>query len=276
MKKYLYAAVLLVGLGAAGLASASHSWGGYHWARTANTFTLKLGDNVGTNWASYLASASSEWSADPAVLYSGSGLTKVLGTTIVAGTTNSKNCKATAGMVQVCNSTYGNNGWLGIAQIWISGLHITQGAVKLNDTYFNTLTYNKPAWRNLVMCQEIAHTFGLDHQDTTFGNYNLGTCMDYTNAPAGGYIGTFNYGPSNEFPNKHDYEELGIIYAHLDSFTTVSAAKAAGASALAQSGDFTNASEWGKAIGKDSQGRDNEFERDLGNAKVLTHVFWAQ
>lgn len=24
----------------------SHSWNGYHWARTANPFRLKLGDNV--------------------------------------------------------------------------------------------------------------------------------------------------------------------------------------------------------------------------------------
>lgn len=25
---------------------ASHSWGNYHWARTANPFTLKVGNNV--------------------------------------------------------------------------------------------------------------------------------------------------------------------------------------------------------------------------------------
>jgi hypothetical protein len=27
-------------------ASANHSWGSYHWARTSNPFNLKLGDNV--------------------------------------------------------------------------------------------------------------------------------------------------------------------------------------------------------------------------------------
>ena len=27
---------------------ASHSWGGYHWARKANPFTLKLGNNMTT------------------------------------------------------------------------------------------------------------------------------------------------------------------------------------------------------------------------------------
>ena len=36
----------LVCLVFAGVAVANHSWGNYHWARTANPFTLKLGDNV--------------------------------------------------------------------------------------------------------------------------------------------------------------------------------------------------------------------------------------
>jgi hypothetical protein len=40
----------------------SHSWGGYHWARTANPFTLKLGDNVSSGWDTYLAMASIDWS----------------------------------------------------------------------------------------------------------------------------------------------------------------------------------------------------------------------
>mgnify|MGYP001560334168 CR=1 FL=1 len=266
MKKYLFAAVLLVGMSAAGLVSASHSWGGYHWARTANPFTLKLVDNVNTAWDAYLATASTDWS-----------VSDVLDTSVVAGTVG-RNCKAVPGTVQVCNSKYGNNGWLGLAQIWINGVHITQGTAKMNDTYFNTAKYNTPAWRELVMCQEVAHAFGLDHQDEAFGNYNLGTCMDYTNAPSGGIVGGFDYGPTNEHPNFHDYEELATIYAHFDPFNSFSntSATGRGASAAAQSGSFENASEWGKAIGKDGNGRDNKFERDLNNGdKVITHVFWA-
>ena len=69
--------------------------------------------------------------------------------------------------------------------------------MKLNDTYFNTSTYNTEAWRNLVSCQEVGHTFGLDHQDENFNNPNLGTCMDYTNDPS-----------SNQHPNQHDYDHL--------------------------------------------------------------------
>jgi hypothetical protein len=55
-KKHLHLLVVVVTvliLAALPLAaSASHSWGGYHWARTANPFTIKLGDNVSGPWDS--------------------------------------------------------------------------------------------------------------------------------------------------------------------------------------------------------------------------------
>jgi hypothetical protein len=239
------------------VAYATHSWGGYHWARTANPFTLKLGDNVTSAWDAYLAEASSDWS-----------VSNVLDTIIVPGSTTPKSCRATTGRVQVCNAKYGNNGWLGIAQIWISGSHITKGVAKMNDTYFNTPTYNTPAWRRLVMCQEIAHTFGLDHQDENFYNTNLGTCMDYTADPDGPL--------SNEHPNAHDFEQLELIYAHLDSTTTVGADTPTGPG---QSGltsvDVSEPREWGQVLRNDSHGRPSLFEHNLGpGEKVVTFVFW--
>jgi hypothetical protein len=251
MKKRLLAtAVVLPALALAVPALATHSWATYHWARTANPFTLKLGDNVTAAWDSYLATTSSDWTAST-----------VLNTTIVAGSAgNPRRCNAVIGTVQVCNATYGNNGWLGIASISITGgTHITQGTVKLNDTYFNTATYNTPAWRNLVSCQEVGHTFGLDHQDENFNNANLNTCMDYTNNPA-----------SNQHPNAHDYEQLELIYSHLDSSTTVGA----GVPTNAAAGDTPG--EWGRAIHFTADGRPDKFERiDGPGAKTITHVFWA-
>src|SRR3989344_8120786 len=144
---------------------ANHSWGNYHWARTSNPFNLNLADNLSSNWDPYLVTTSSDWS-----------VSSVLDTTIVAGSQNLRRCRPTSGRVEVCNYRYGKNGWLGLAQIWISGNHITQGLTKLNDTYFNTTKYNTPAWKNMVMCQEVGHTFGLDHQDEAFNNPNLGSC----------------------------------------------------------------------------------------------------
>lgn len=241
------------------VAQASHSWGGYHWARTANPFTLKLGNNLSFNWTSFLNTASVKWSQSA-----------VLDTNIVAGRSNPKNCRATLGQVEICNNKYGNNNWLGLAQIWVAnGTHIVQGVVKINDTYFNTPTYNTTAWKNLVMCQEVAHTFGLDHQDEDFNNANLGTCMDYTRNPS-----------TNQFPNAHDYEQLEAIYAHLDSVTTIGGRASSnfrGNNADMNDNDNDNdRTTWGKEIRRDRNGHSSLFERDEGkNNKIFTFVLWA-
>ena len=62
--------VILLGFAIATLPSlthASHSWAGYHWARTANPFTLKLGDNLtSSDWKSKLAQASQDWNSPQA------------------------------------------------------------------------------------------------------------------------------------------------------------------------------------------------------------------
>src|SRR3990167_1197092 len=199
-RKVIIGASVLAAVGLALVAGATHSWGGYHWARTASPFTLKLGDNVSGAWDSYLGTSSADWS-----------VSAVLDTTIVAGGTDPRRCKPTLGRVEVCNSKYGKNGWLGIAGIYVNGGHITQGYVKVNDTYFNTAYYNTPAWRNLVLCQEVGHTLGLDHQDEDFNNPSLGTCMDYSSDPT-----------PNQHPNQHDYDMLSEIYAHFDTTTTLS------------------------------------------------------
>jgi len=231
-------------------ASASHSWGPYHWARKSNPFTLKLGDNVNTAWDAYLGVASSDWSTS-----------SVLDTTIVTGQAKG-NCRPTKGRVEACNKAYGYNGWLGLAQIWVSGVHITQAVVKVNDTYHNLPPYNTPAWKQFVMCQEVGHTFGLDHQDEDFNNPNLGSCMDYTSDPS-----------SNQHPNAHDYEQLEAIYAHLDSTTTIASITHKGNGA---DSDFVEASEWGKEVRKSSDGKTSLFTHDLGRGeKAVTFVIWA-
>lgn len=248
---------------------ADHSWGGYHWARTSNPFTIKTGDNVTSAWDAYLDEAISDWNQS-----------SVLDLQKVAGASN-RSCRPTSGRIEVCNAKYGNTGWLGIAQIWITGgEHITQAITKLNDTYFNTSQYNTPAWRRLVMCQELAHDFGLDHQDETFNNFNLGSCMDYTNAPSGGIVGGFNYGPSNEHPNAHDYEQIEDIYQHLDSSTTIGQAIESRGNGQAPPAmndlNLDGPGQWGRLVSSSRNGRVQVFELDFGNGnKILTHVFWA-
>jgi hypothetical protein len=253
----LFAGVLIAGVSAATLI-ASHSWGDYHWARTSNPFTLKLGDNLTTaDWKSHLGQASSDWN---------SGNTPLL-TAVVAGQSNNKRCsKMVAGTAQVCNAAYGFNGWLGLATISIlPDHHITQGSAKMNDSYFNTSTYNNPNERQHVMCQEIAHTFGLDHQSED--GTSLNTCMDYfsnTGANAGSTLSTK--------PNAHDFEELRNIYSHPDSFTTLAAMTSPAGSASEASDDPNS---WGQLVSQSKNGRSSTYERfERDGSKTATHVFW--
>ncbi|MBI4087028.1 hypothetical protein HY416_03555 [Candidatus Kaiserbacteria bacterium] len=259
--------VVLVGVFAY-TADAAHRWSGYHWGRTANPFTLELGDNVSAAWDGYLATAASDWS-----------VSNVLDTVVRAGKTKPRVCKATNGRVEVCNERYGATGWLGIAQIWVGGTHITKGTVKVNDTYFASAPYNTAAWKTSVMCQEIGHTLGLDHQDEDFGNVNLGSCMDYTNDPDGTVSGQAD----NRHPNGHDYEELAAIYAHLDAVNTVLGTGTSTPSGtnkpqgVGRDTDLDHPSAWGEAVRQDAQGKNALYVRDLGNdEKVFTFVIWAE
>ena len=250
-RAFSFGSLLVLALAAS--SDAHHSWGKYHWARTTQSFTLKAGDNVTSAWDGYLNEAISDWNPS-----------NVLDLAKTTGGTTGTACQPTLGRIEVCNAAYGQNGWLGIAQIWATRSHITQGLAKMNDTYFNTARYNTPAWRRLVMCQEVAHDFGLDHQDERFTNPNLGTCMDYTNDPDGP--------PSNEHPNAHDFEQLERIYGHVDSTTTVRAGRPEQSAA----GDLNHPSAWGRLVRSNANGRVQLFERDLGpGEKLVTHVFWA-
>ena len=202
MRRFLLAAA--VGVMATGVlaapASANHSWGNYHWARTANPFTVAVGDNVDAGWDGHLRTAVRDWSVDTA----GNPLNAV----VVSGASKGRQCKASAGRVEVCNASYGNTGWSGIATIWISsGGHITQGTAKMNDFY---MAGRPEVSKAHVMCQEVGHDWGLDHQDESGADLN--TCMDYADA--------FD----NAHPNRHDYEQLAAIYSHVDSFTTIGSA----------------------------------------------------
>ena len=113
-------------------ALAFHSWNNYHWGSQTSPVTLKVVNTVDSAWQTPFTTAISDWDVSPQL-----ALSAPLGM-------SSKRCAMVAGTVQVCNRTYGNNGWLGLASINLSGGHITQGFAKMNDTYFNTATYNNP------------------------------------------------------------------------------------------------------------------------------------
>jgi hypothetical protein len=168
-----------------------------------------------------------------------------------------KRCATVTGKVRACNAAYGNNGWLGVAQIWAKGSHIVKGTAKMNDFYLASPSYTATN-RQHVICQEIGHLWGLDHQDESGADLN--TCMDYSNAL------------DNPHPNVHDYEQLDIIYNHLDGSSTVAALPAGFAHA-----DVRAQANWGKQVFTAADGRSAIFVRDFGrDLRVVTHVIWAR
>jgi uncharacterized membrane protein YgcG len=277
----LFGAAAILAL-AASPAKADHQWASYHWANSGNGVTLTLRHTLRNSaWLTYYSAARADWDQNTPLTLNDGGA--------YSGTT-SKKCSPISGGVLVCSDAYGFRGWLGIATIWANGDHITQATTKLNDSYYGTATYNTPGWRDLVMCQEVGHDFGLDHQDEQFDNGNLGTCMDYTNAPDGGVVGGFNYGPANRSPNAHDYDLLnsnsmygsghsdsgggggggGRPGAAADGFTFREVGKSLGGGSAVQ-----DSGQWGQAVSRDGQGRPNKFVLDLGGGKrKVTHVFW--
>ena len=263
----------------AGAANANHAWSTYHWARTANPFTIQVGDNVTSVWDDYLTVTCADWSNFNIDPLAGGNLcnntANPVRLTRVNGSSNARRCAAKSGTIQVCNSTYGNNGWLGLASISVSGSHITAGTVKVNDTYYNTASYNTPAWRQLVMAQEVGHCLGLNHQDENNSNADVvdacgrGSCMDYSNDP--GNQGT---------PNGHDYDQLVTIYNHADTTTTIASGLPSTQGNvgfdISDRVDPENPATWGRPIGS-RNGRMNLFERKFGpDLKVITHVFWIE
>ena len=234
--------------------ASAHSWAKYHWARTANPFTLQVKDNhtnLGTDWSSILALVASDPGAND---WTDSA---VLDLNVVNGTSTSS-CDYIAGKVIACNGLYGNNGWLGIAQLnaYVKG-HIIQGRVKMNDTYFNTTRYNDAYAKRHVECQEVGHILGLGHHK------GLAGCMDDKN-------GLFD--AAYQFPSAHDYETLARIYGHTDSSTTLTALASLSRPNVQKPDD-----DFGTPTGEpDGKGRPTLFEKDLGHGiKQLTRVVWA-
>ncbi len=94
---------------------------------------------------------------------------------------------------------YGRNGWLGLASIGgISNCVIGNASSRLNDSYLlDTARYSQTAI-NHVACQEVGHTFGLNHNRSSST-----TCMNDTILTAGNQI------------NQHDRDLLAQIYANI-------------------------------------------------------------
>jgi hypothetical protein len=238
---------------------ADHAFG-FHWRHEENPFTLRFGDNVSSGWDSHLRETVDEWSES-----------SVLNTRVVEGSTTGRRCRPSERRVQVCSAAYGQNDILYQSTIFIVRDHIRAGIIQLNDTYLNVAPFNTRPWRRYILCQQIGFTLGLDLQDFDPLNTNIGSCNDLTFNPGGT--------PRNTKPNRHDFDMLEQIYAHLDGDND-DLALASGLSpdfnAFA-SIDATAAENWGVKTLESADGRSALYANDLGNGLMtLTLIGWAK
>ena len=192
MKKILAAAVALaVLLTTVTVASADHSWNGYHWPSDNLSPTVK-DKTSSTLWESPNADvgeAVTEW----AFLEDGSTPRSDIQPTLT--TAKKGDISVREGFSQT---------WLGIATIFLDGGHITKGEVKLNTRYLEYYEANGyPGIADHVLCQELGHVLALGHNRT-----ETDTCMNDQ-----AFIGE-----ALTSPNSHDTVQLNIIYdSHTDA-----------------------------------------------------------
>lgn len=291
MQRKLLAGAAIALAAVTGPATANHLWNNYHWNLTApGTPVIPVRYNVASIWTNdgginYITQSVADWEQPLG------GYTDHLKTTTPQRDTSlsRSSCTPNTGEIVYCSDTYGNNGWLGIAGIYASGSHISQGYVKLNDTYFAIGgSYDTYSDRALVACQEVGHTFGLGHQNENFNTDATTSCMEYTSWPEG-----------NEHPDLHDWEALdGLYTAHFAEgssggggkpgkggggggggkgpkgkpFSDPMAFREVGETRAAQAGDHPV---FGTPVGYDAHGRPNVFEKPWGaRGKHITHVTW--
>lgn len=209
MRRSIVALGIAVALSSA-TASADHDWNGYHWSQPGGTRTLTVRDAVSGAWDAMLTDALRDWGGDQA-LPDGSAIPNLFDFSVLTGKVSAN--------VEVIARKYGNNGWLGLATIWLDASgHIARGRVQLNEWYFQLPSYNTAAVRQHVLCQEVGHVLGLDHNRAgAVGGSPDDTCMDDRTAfPSVAY----------PHPNGHDAEELASLYGHADAAASSATAQA--------------------------------------------------
>jgi len=162
------------------IAGADHSWNGYHWPGD------KLSPTVVNKAASPLYNV-------PAAVSEWANLGTPISPTLVSGRKG-----------DIAVSEGFSPFWLGLARVFVEGGHITSAEVKLNTRLLKSYG---PLVADHVLCQELGHVLGLDHnRDGAIGGSPDDSCMNDQ-----GHLGQYTS------PNGHDTDQLNVIYGHADS-----------------------------------------------------------
>lgn len=109
--------------------------------------------------------------------------------------------------IRVIEGGDSSSGWLGLASVTFdSRNHITSATVTMNRTLL--AKYAAPVAEH-VLCQELGHLLGLDHQRDADDS-----CMDDCQGRGEGWLSCLS-SEAGKTPNAHDAEQLREIYEHV-------------------------------------------------------------
>ena len=86
---------------------ASHGWSNYHWSKPGSYVSPPVVMNISSAWTPYMDRVMIDWNKS-AVIESPWNTGAI---------SSRKRCTSATGQIEVCNDTYGQNGWLGLAGI---------------------------------------------------------------------------------------------------------------------------------------------------------------
>ena len=279
----VYLSIFVMGLLIVPTSASADHYLGVHWAREANSFGIKVGNNAAVAWRPYLDQAVADWSQS-----------SVFNMWVTPGQTDPTACRPTDGQIAFCVADYGVTNWGGLASFWTVDMeHITMATALVNQLIYNNPMYTPDNYLQVV-CHELGHVMGLNHIDENWLNEDLRSCLDFVN---------YQLAYRNKSPNAHDYEELEHIYDHLDRYTTIARKtllRLRQFLAFPPAGDSRDGGEievlgspdletnpidpldpktWGKVLHTDETGRGYMFEREITNdkkevTKIVTIVDW--
>lgn len=190
------------------------------WRRSAGEvgggLSLTVVNALDSTWHQYFDTAVQDWDT---------GSPDALTLSSQVASAPDPDCGIVEGVLKMCNSNFGETGWMGVNNV-VKYDNLIAGSVgMMNEYYFGT---GDDAKRQYTMCHEMGHGFGLSHTDTLLWNRNKRNCLDYTNRPK-----------TNTRPGSINYQRLADVYGTVE--TNANEATTAGNSTASNNGE-SNAS----------------------------------
>jgi hypothetical protein len=229
-------------------------YSGARWARTTEQLPVQINENMNDEWRGPLQSAIAGWNTSDRI-----------NSSLSYGFSDRSRCSGVNGTIQICSASFGQNDWLAMARVVISGDRIAYGIAKLNDSYFDASPYINQDWRRWTMCRILGHLYGAPARDDNLNVQAVSSCMQ----------GQASFSmPGVAQTDARDNEALSARYQNTDPFTangnTLYSDTAGG---LNEPEIRDRIKDYGRAVHWDFAGRPDIFEKIITpSRKAITFI----